>query len=128
MVDEDSALSDLAPGDILGREMGMEKGGTSNGGTAGTLLATGVPWPPEDRGREGLGLDLRKDDDRTPAGKDATGRRSALRERLPAVRGRPLPSTEGRGPSFTLALYPARSRSRTEGRADCEDWRGSDGA
>jgi hypothetical protein len=61
---------------------------------------------------------LRTEDGRMPAGMEATGRWSGFRE-LPEVRGRPLWSSEGRGPSLTLGVYPAaRSRSRNEGRAD----------
>lgn len=60
---------------------------------------------------------FRTDDERMPAGIEATGRWSGFRE-LPDVRGRPLGSTAGRGPSLTLGVYPARSRSRNEGRAD----------
>lgn len=57
-----------------------------------------------------------------PDGMEATGRCSTLRAAVPAVRGRPLPSTEGRGPSFTLGLNPAaRSSSRKDGLADCVD-------
>jgi hypothetical protein len=42
------------------------------------------------------------------------------------VRGRPLWSTAGRGPSLTFGVYPAaRSRSRNEGRADWVDIRTS---
>ena len=42
------------------------------------------------------------------------------------MRGRPLWSSDGRGPSFTLGVIPAaRSRSRNEGRADWVDMRTS---
>lgn len=104
----------------MGLEIGIDRGGTSNGGTGGTIRpdidATVLPW---DRGRAGLGLLLRREDDRMPAGKEATGRCSALRDRFPAVRGRPLSSTEGRGPSLTFCLYtPVRSRSFKDGLAD----------
>lgn len=51
-------------------------------------------------------------------GRDATGRWSGLRELLD-VRGLPLLSTDGRGPSLTLGVKPAsRSKSWSEGRAD----------
>jgi hypothetical protein len=62
-----------------------------------------------------------------PAGKDATGRCSALRVRFPAVRGRPLPSTDGRGPSLTFGEYAlVRSRSLKDGLVDWVDRRGSE--
>lgn len=42
------------------------------------------------------------------------------------MRGLPLLSTDGRGPSLTFGVYPAaRSKSRSEGRLDWEDNRGS---
>lgn len=113
----------------------MDAGGTNRGGTGGAVLdlldmpekdATVLPC---DRGRAGAGLDFRKDDERMPAGNETTGRCSALRDRFPAVRGRPLPSTDGRGPSFTFCLCTLeRSRSRRDGLADWVDLRGSDAA
>lgn len=61
---------------------------------------------------------FRNDEERIPAGSEATGRCSVFLED-PEVRGRPLLSTEGRGPSFTFWVYdPVRSRSRSEGRED----------
>ena len=42
------------------------------------------------------------------------------------MRGLPLLSTDGRGPSLTFGVYPAaRSKSRIEGREDCVDNRAS---
>lgn len=58
-------------------------------------------------------------------GREATGRWSTFRE-LPAVRGLPLLSTDGRGPNLTFGVYPAaRSKSRSEGLLDWVDNRAS---
>lgn len=68
---------------------------------------------------------FRTEDERIFVGRDATGRWSKFRE-LPAVRGLPLLSTDGRGPSLTFGVYPAaRSKSRSEGRLDWLDNRAS---
>ena len=84
-----------------------------------------LPW---ERGRAGIGFVFRKGDDRIPVGRDATGRCSTRRDVFPAVRGRPLLPTDGRGPSLTLGMVgvPARSRSWNVGLADCVDMRDCD--
>lgn len=70
-------------------------------------------------------LCFRTEEERMFVGREATGRWSVFRE-LPAVRGLPLLSTDGRGPSLTFGLSPAaRSNSRREGREDWVDFRAS---
>lgn len=104
----------------------MLGGGTNNGGIGGArLFGLDAKELPCDRGRGTSTWDFRSGDERIPAGSDATGRCSRFRA-VPAVRGRPLWSTDGRGPNFTFGGMPAaRSRSRSEGRADWVDIRTS---
>lgn len=107
----------------------MLGGGTRSGGIGGArLLGLVAKELPCDRGRGGsTAFCFRTEDDRILDGREATGRCSAFLE-LPEVRGRPLWSKEGRGPSFTFGVdeyVEARSSSRSEGRADCVDTRTS---
>lgn len=119
------APNDFAPGDVGGLEIGMEGGGTIKGGTGGRFRvdtdATELPW---DRGRGPSGAGLRNGDDRIPAGNEATGRWSG-RDKLPDVRGRPLLSTAGRGPSLIFRFREVEPRSWNDGLADWEDFRDS---
>lgn len=104
-----TALIDLVPGERGGLEILLivGGGGTNNkGGPGGARFPLGI-------GAAGGGCDRRRfedpewltcrdDDDRTEEGNEATGCWSLLRELLPAVRGRPFKSTDGRGPRLTL--------------------------
>ena len=92
-----------------------EKEGT--GGTLREELSGGAKLEGWDFGRDEL--PLCDAEERIPAGIVATGLGSCFRTKEPAVRGRPLLSAEGRGPSFTFGRCKlATSKSRREGLVD----------